>query len=200
MSGEKRPQVRGGKFAGYVDSATHRATARALFEGKAGTTCAEVAAQMGLAESTIRHWKRDADKAGHPWRVQRRALPELSGRAAAIADQHQVRLEQMGADPTEEQKQKAERETADMVASEARAEVITRHRLEWQLVRRKLYEAIRSGDLAQIRLARDSAEAMDLMQKNERRAWGLDAVAFGPGGEAALVVVERVDGAGQGGE
>ena len=194
MSGEKRSQVRGGKFAGLEDSAKHRAVARALFESKAGVTCDQVATEMGVAASTVRKWKALAATGGSPWRTQRRKLPELSGRAAAIADQHQMYLEQMGADPTDEQQQQAERRTADMVASEARAEIITRHRLEWQIVRKKLYEAIRAGDLAQVRLARDSADAMDLMQKNERRAWGLDAVAFGPGGEAALVVVERVDG------
>jgi hypothetical protein len=97
----------------------------------------------------------------------------------------------MGTAPTEAQKQEAERRVADTVAAEARAAVATRHRQEWQLVRKALYEAIQTGDASRARFAREIAETMETTQRNERRAWGLDTVALGPGHDDIFVVVER---------
>lgn len=187
----KRAQERGGRFAAYESDETPRVVARALYESQAGRTIADVSKEMGIPEGTLRRWKSESAKTGSPWRVQRRALPELSGRAATIADQHRVTLAEMGIAPTDAQKQEAERLVADMVAAEARAAVATRHRQEWQLVRKALYEAIQSGDAARARLARDIAETMETTQRNERRAWGLDAEALGPGRDDLVVMVER---------
>lgn len=186
-----RLSERGGKFAPHEDATTHRAVARAIFEGKAGVTCEAVAAEIGLAASTIRKWKAEAAAAGAPWRVQRRALPHLSGRAAEIADKHTVTLAEMEAGLGDEHQHEAERRTADLVAADARAEVVTRHRIEWQLVRKVLYEAVKSRDLTQAKLAHNVASALELTQRAERRAWGLDSAALGPGCEAVTVVIER---------
>jgi len=191
---QRRPQERGGKFAGYEDSTTHRAVARSLFESRAGTTCAQVAAQMGLAPATIRGWKADAAARGEPWRVQRRKLPELSGRVAQIADQHRMALAELGPNPTDAQKQQVEQGIADTTAAEARALVVRRHRAEWGVVRQKLYEGIQSNDMDKVKLSKLAAETLSLGQAAERKAWGLDHAALGPSAEATIVVVERVEG------
>jgi hypothetical protein len=183
--------MRAGKFTRDEASASHRAVARAIYEAKAGTTCEQVATEIGVATSTVRRWKSEALSAGFPWRTQRRRLPELSGRAANIADRHQLVLAEMSTELSEAQKYGAERQVADMIAAEARAAVVTRHRSEWMAVRATLYKALQAGDATQARVARDLAEAMELMQKNERRAWGLDSEALGPGRESTVVIVDR---------
>ena len=94
---------------------------------------------------------------------------------------------------------KADRSTADLhdvsdrklteVAVDLRAKVLERHRKEWDGVRQRVYEALRSGDFDRAKLGKISAESIRIIQDGERKAWGLDVPAEQSG--EVRVVVER---------
>lgn len=60
-------------------------------------------------------------------------------------------------------------------AVDARAEVIARHRAEWQQHTRLLDDAIRETDFEKAKIAKITAETIAIRQAGERKAWGLDA-------------------------
>ncbi|MBR0882906.1 hypothetical protein JQ608_38450 [Bradyrhizobium liaoningense] len=193
-----KPQERGGKFARVEFGPEHRATARALFEGRPGTTIEEVALEIGAAPSTVRRWKFESAKAGRPWRAARHKAPALAGRAGEIANQHAMRIAELGpAADGEQAHQAAEIATADQVAAELRATVIDRHRKEWSAPRKLAYDAIQKAATDPVtayeraKLAKITAETLQIVQASERKAWGLDQQALGPDAEGVVVVVER---------
>ena len=61
-------------------------------------------------------------------------------------------------------------------AVDARAKIISRHRVEWNAARSNIYKAIKSGSFDQAKLAKITSEALKIVQDGERKAWGLDVV------------------------
>ena len=68
-----------------------RAAARALFEGKPGSTCESVGAEVGVPVGTIRRWK-----AEDGWKAAVHSLPDLSSRAGLLADSFKVKMSELG--------------------------------------------------------------------------------------------------------
>ncbi|CDH46958.1 hypothetical protein [Candidatus Contendibacter odensensis] len=67
---------------------------------------------------------------------------------------------------------------AAAIAEEAakKATVLARHRNEWNAVRKLAYEAIQDGkhDFEKAKLAKITSETLQIVQHNERKAWGLN--------------------------
>lgn len=183
----KQPSERGGRYAKTEFGPEHRAAARAIFESKPGVTCNEIAREMGVHEGTLRRWKSDAARSGHPWRVAKHMPKDLGARAGALAATFKAKVADLGP-LSPEQENVTAMEVSDLHAIEVRARIIERHRAEWQLPRKLIYEAGRENNLDKGRLALVAAQAIQIIQGQERRAYGLPAEAFG----SEPVVIEVV--------
>lgn len=104
-------------------------------------------------------------------------------RAAQAAQEAMLRAARAAqAQPSAEQ-----REAAEDNAVALRAAVLQRHRTEWAIARKRVYEAARKGDFELAKLGKITSEALKIVQDGERRAWGLDT---GGDGEYT-VIIER---------
>lgn len=175
------------------DMASRRAAARALFEGQPGATIDTVAAEVGVEPKLIRAWKAEGK-----WVVATKAAAGLSARAAELANNFKVRMSQLGTPLSDEvAAAEAAREVGQEFATDIRAEVLARHRKEWQAPRKVAYEALQQagkGDVAgafeRAKLAKITAETLTLVQVGECRAFGINHDARAGDGQT-VVVVER---------
>jgi hypothetical protein len=66
------------------------------------------------------------------------------------------------------------------IAVDLRTELLGRHRKEWDEVRRLFYRSLKEAESARgfeaAKFAKISAETLELIQRGETRAWGLDAL------------------------
>lgn len=184
----KKPSERGGRYAKTEFGPEHRAAARAIFESKPGMTCNEIAREMGVHEGTLRRWKSDAAKAGHPWRAAKHMPKDLGARAGALAATFKAKVADLGP-LSPEQENVTAMEVSELHAIELRAQIIKRHQVEWNLPRRLVYEAGREGNLDKARLALVAAQTIHIIQTQERRAHFIPAEAFGP--EPVVIEVVR---------
>lgn len=58
-------------------------------------------------------------------------------------------------------------------AAEARADVVRRHRAEWEQHKAIMDEALKNSDFERAKLAKITAETIKIRQDGERRAWGI---------------------------
>lgn len=177
---------------GQVEEATadRKAAARALFEGVPGMTCERVAEETGVPVSKVWRWK-----LADGWKPAVRQLPELSARAAALANRFKVKMSELGK-PLDDSVAAAEaaREVATEVAVDLRAQVLDRHRKEWAAPRQLAYQAIKEGatDVAKAferaKLAKITSETLTLIQAGECRAFG---IRMADREDPTVVVVDR---------
>ncbi|NTS31355.1 hypothetical protein HQ945_08820 [Phyllobacterium sp. BT25] len=85
------------------------------------------------------------------------------------------------------------RELADQTAAELRAQVLARHRAEWNPVRALLYRGIHERNVDVVRLAKIAGETLQLVQVGETRSWGLNEAARGADAAGVIVVIDRDD-------
>ena len=187
----KQVQVRGGKYQPWHAPAV-KAACRAMYEGEPGATCQSVADATGVPEGTIKRWKWE-----EKWTPKPRTLPDLSGRAGELANTFKIRMSELGK-PLDDKVAAAEveKELSTEHAINVRAAVIDRHRKEWSAPRALAYDAIKkakSGDVeagyALGKLAKISAETLQIIQVGESRAFGLDQKAKSD--DNTVVVIER---------
>lgn len=189
---KKRAQQRGGRYAPVEDAPGHRAAARALYEARPGVTIDQIASEMGLRPATIRQWKHRDAAAGAAWKPASIRLPMLGGTAGELANRFEMRMSELGKPLDDEvAAREVALEIANQHAIDIRAQVIDRHRKEWSDPRNIAYEAMTERNLDKARLAKLAAEALDLVQRGERRSFGIDAAASGADAEGMLVVVDR---------
>lgn len=161
------------------DAAAIRDAARQIYESTA-MTFDQVAAEFGVTGRSVKRWS----AADGGW--SKLSGQEITARAQAAADKITVATAQV-----DEAARPAV--TADLrveAAVDERAAVLARHRSEWHVVRGLIGEAVRGRDGAKAKLAVDVGRALDLTQRGEARAWGLDA-AETPGAGGVTVVIER---------
>lgn len=164
-----------------------KAAARALYEATPGATCQTVADETKLPVGTIRRWKSEGE-----WKSAARTLPDLPGRAGALANTFKVRMSELGKPMSDEvAASEASKELSQEYAVDIRAAVLDRHRKEWAAPRKIAYEAMTKGDFDRAKLAKISAETLSLIQTGECRAYGLDHGARGADGNRTMVVIER---------
>ncbi len=157
------------------------ATARALWEGDPSATHAEVAKELGLRATTLNSWSK---KYGWAKRKQ-----DMSERAHAVADTYTSKLSELGPEITTEQQQQAEADAAEETAANLRAQVLERHRKEWNVPRVLVGEAVKDRNFDKAKLAKITSETLKIVQDAERKAWGIDS---GPEGAPKVhVVIER---------
>jgi hypothetical protein len=165
------------------DGASVRDAARALYEATPSATFDSVAADFGVCARTLKRWSAGAGG----WQKASGGY-EITAKAHAVADRIAKAVEQAG--PSEEEQQAAAHAARIEEAVDERAKVLTKHRSEWNVVRALAGEAVRSRDPSKAKLAVDVGRALELAQRGERRAWGLDVFpADQPQG--VTVVIER---------
>ena len=127
-----RADARQPRKAKYSDDLI--AAARALWEGDPKITKVAVAEEMGIPYAMVDKWsKGGADGKGEKW--CKRVAENMSERAHAAADTYKTKLSELGPEITAEQKKQAEDEAAEQTAAELRAQVLDRHRKEWNAPR-----------------------------------------------------------------
>lgn len=164
--------------------------ARILYESTPGATFVKVAEQVGVSWRSLE----DRSKKDGGW-TKRNLLPPngMSDAAQAVADRYTGRIAGYGGDDiTADQKQAVVAELAVDVAVDIRAQLLDRHRKEWGAIRQLVYRNLKGGQFNdQCKLAKISAETLQIIQSNERKAYGLDK---GDGGDTAVtVVIDRGD-------
>lgn len=158
-----------------------KAAAKALWEGDPNITKQQVAEEVGVTARAVERWSQ-----AEGW-TKRKA--DMSERAHAAADNYKGKLSELGPEITTEQQKQAENEAAEETAVQLRAQVLDRHRKEWNAPRKLSYDAVKAKNFEQMKMAKITAEALTLIQNGERKAWGIDS---GPdGNQKVTVVIER---------
>lgn len=97
-------------------------------------------------------------------------------------------VEHVDAEAVEDMRSLTLEERADAIAVAKRAEILTRHRTEVNAARNLSYEAMRTKNFDMGKLAKISAEALNIIHGMERKAWGLDK---GDGDTPHTIIIER---------
>lgn len=161
------------------DPAAVRLAARHVYESTPATLL-EVAAEFGVTDRTLKRWS----AADGGW--TKLTGPEITARAQAVADKITAAVAQ-----ADESVRPAVTEALRIEAAvDERGAVLARHRSEWSVVRGLVAEAVRSRDGAKAKLAVDVGRALELTQRGECRAYGLDAGET-PGAGGVTVIIER---------
>lgn len=63
---------------------------------------------------------------------------------------------------------------AMQAAADAKAQVIQRHKAEWDQHQKLIHDAVAEDDFEKAKLAKITAETIKIRQEGERKAWGLD--------------------------
>lgn len=184
----KAPHPMKGKTAHRIPEERYVA-ARILYETTPGATFKSIAAETGIS------WRglEERSKKDGGW-AKRSLLPPSGMNEAAqqVADRYTGKLADYGDDITAEHKQAAVVETAAEVAIDMRAQLLDRHRKEWSAIRQLVYRNLKAGAFNdQCKLAKISAETLQIVQSNERKAYGLDK--GGDGDTSVTVVIDRGD-------
>ncbi len=159
-----------------ADRKALRSTAKTLYEAGRGTI-KQIAAEIGVSRRTIERWS-----ALDGWeRVNN--TQELSERAHRIAS----RLSEIPENANLEDREKVIKEVTEQQAIDERADLLVRHRREWQLSRVLMAEAVRERSTDKAKMAKVIAETTSITQKGERLAWGLDTDAC----SKVQVIIER---------
>lgn len=164
------------------DTAVQRLAARELYE-TTPATFEQVGADVGVSGRTVKRWS----AADGGW--AKLSGPEITARAQAAADKIRTAVTDLGPTADEEVRKAVVTQLRTDAAVDQRATVLARHRSEWNIVRGLVSEAVRSRDPVRAKLAVDVGRALDLTQRGEARAWGLDA-GENPVG-AITVIIER---------
>lgn len=159
-----------------ADKKALRATAKTLYEAGRGTI-KQIAAEIGVSSRTVERWS-----AADGW-VRVTTTPELSERAHRVAS----RLAEIPEDAKPEERGRAVEAITEQQVVDERAELLVRHRREWQVSRVLLAEAVRERSTDKAKMAKVVAETTSITQKGERLAWGLDTDT----GTKVQVVIER---------
>lgn len=164
---------------GYSDEL--KAAARALWEGDQNINMADVAKEVGVTVRAMRRWSQEEN-----W-SKRQA--DMSERAHAAADTYKGKLSELGPEITTDQQKQAEADAAEETAVQLRAQVLERHRKEWNVPRALVNEAVKARSFDKAKLAKITSETLKIVQDGERKAWGIDS---GPDGQTKVqVVIER---------
>lgn len=150
------------------------AVARAKWEADPVVTFEELAKEFGTSKQAVSKRAKDGG-----WVRKADNLAQMAARAHAKAD----KLIDRQVDKTVESK----RADAEEQRVAVRAQVLERHRSEMNASRKKVYEALQGGDFERAKLAKITAEALQIIQNSERKSWGLDA-GENAGGDKVIVI------------
>ena len=146
-----------------ADRKALRATAKTLYVA-GRETIKQIAAEIGVSRRTVERWS-----AVDGWE-RIKSTHKLSERAHRIAS----KLSEIPENSKQEEREKALKAVTEQLAVDERADVLVRHRREWQVSRVLMSEAVRERSTEKAKMAKMIAETTSIMQKGERLAWGLD--------------------------
>lgn len=142
----------------------------------------QVGDEFSVSGRTVKRWA----AADGGW--QKKTGPELAARAQVAADRISAAVADLPADAPEEAREAVVAQVRTEAAVDERAAILARHRAEWGIVRGLVAEAVRKRDAGGAKMAVDVGRALDLAQRGERRAWGLDA---GEDDRPATIIIDR---------
>lgn len=191
---ERRFPNRGGMFVPIRDNPT-KAAARAIYEATPCMTISLLAAELGgkVPEGTLRRWK-----AEQGWQPAARTVPDLAGRAGQLANTFKVKMADLGKPLSDDvAADEASKAVSVAHAVDIRAAVLDRHRKEWSAPRKIAYDAIHkannkdvAGAFELAKLAKITAETLQIVQTGECRAFGLTPESRSQDG-GTVVLIER---------
>lgn len=158
---------------------------RELWEANPSKTYSDIAAMGGCTKQAVsiraqrEGWTRESDVRA----INRRAMTLADQGTANIANRP---MGEVSAPATEVLP--IESGTGEMM----RANVLKRHRREWDHARSILYHAVKNKDIGLARLGKTIAEGFALVHVGERKAWQLDDQDQRATGEEMKIVIERV--------
>jgi hypothetical protein len=180
-------------------SADEWAAARGAWEADPSMTMGKLADAVGISKQSVHGRMKKDEAAGDPW-AKRQTMADIAAQASKVADRDNriVLVPEIAAPPPgpdepdpgvslKKTEGQAPLGLPDPVSQ--RAEVISRHRREWGIVRGLFGEAVKSRDFEKAKLAKIGSETMSIMHKGERTAWGLDSLD--PDDKPPVVIIER---------
>lgn len=189
----KNPRTMKGKSI-YRIPEERKAAARVLYESTPGITQQQVADEIGVSRRSVENWCIEEG-----WnKVHLMPPTNMTEAAQQVADRYTGKLAEYGDDISAEQKQVALKETAVETAVDLRAQLLDRHRREWQPIRNRVYKQLdpRSSMSEKERFeasktTKINAETLAILQLGERKAWGIDKPGEDAGQQNVTVVIER---------
>jgi predicted RNA-binding protein YlqC (UPF0109 family) len=167
-------RLRGNGGIKYKIPEERYAAARAIYESTPGISLANVAAQVGVGYRAL---EVRSKKDGGWKKIHKDPPKDMIEAARVVAHQYLENLENCDQDVgVEEKKQLAQQKTTIELAVEVRAKVIERHQQELNAVRKLVYECIQPGGKGygdQAKLAKITAETLQIIQTQERKAYGI---------------------------
>lgn len=163
------------------------ARARLLWEAAPQMSQAEVARMLGVSKMAVTRriksegWKKVAEDDATARVVRQRALDRADERTADLASKRGPQPPVDEATPEDHPDAAGTSAAAVETAVEMRAKILERHRREWDGARNKIYKAIQAeatdpkGAFEKAKLGKITAEALQIIQNGERKAWGLDS-------------------------
>ena len=169
--------------------------ARVLYETIPGMTVERLAQETGISEKALKTRNQKDGGWKHTPLFPRTPMSEA---AQQVADRYTGKVADYGDEISAEHKHAAQVETAVEVAVDMRAQLLDRHRREWQPFRTRVYKQVdpRSGMSEKDRFemsktTKINAETLAIIQMNERKAWGLDKPGESDTTQGVTVVIER---------
>lgn len=150
------------------------AIARAKWEADPVVTFKDLAQEFGVSVQAVSKRAKDGG-----WVRRDDTLAQMAARAHAKADKLIDRQVERTVD--------SKRAEAEDQRVAVRAQVLERHRSEMNASRKKVYEALQNSDFEKAKLAKITAEALQIIQNTERKSWGLDAGEH-TGGDKVIVI------------
>jgi hypothetical protein len=177
------------------------AQARAVWEADPKVNFVHIAAEFNVTKQAVAlrakkdGWQKQADMP-HIVREAHRAADAKSkpptpigkkGAAAEPAEKPKIERTAPAMLPTPQDRAEAVNRAVDH-----RAELLSRHRAEWEDVRRIVQAAVDLEDFDKAKLGKITSEATKIIQEGERKAWGIDQDQ-GDDKSKTTIVIERRD-------
>ncbi|MBN3839232.1 hypothetical protein [Burkholderia sp. Ac-20349] len=184
------------------------AQARAVWEADPKVNYVHIATEFGVTKQAVAlrakkdGWQKQADMP-HIVREAHRAADAKSKPPTKIGRREAADVGEKGEKPKAERTPPAmlptpqDRAEAVNRAVDHRAELLGRHRAEWEGVRKLVNDAIDEEDFDKAKLGKITSEATKIIQEGERKAWGIDQEQGDDKGKTTIVIERRDDSAGR---
>jgi len=149
-------------------SVRQKVAARTMYETDPAMSKEKLAKHFGVSKGVIDRLSLDEG-----WNKAEN-VAVMSEAAQHLADRAGNALQVIEGEATEEKVAEVQRDLSAEHGAQLRADVLSRHRKEWQIPRVLSQEAVRDRNFERAKLAKITAETLKIVQEGERKAWGLD--------------------------
>lgn len=192
---DERPVKSRSKLGGYRIPEERFQAARVLYETLPGMTFDKLAEHTGVSARSLE----DRSRADGTWSKMPLLPPKnMSDAAQAVADHYTKKVTEFGDEITEEQKKVALVDTAVEVAVDLRAQLLDRHRREWDVLQYHLNKNLDPRNtmadkekFERAKFIKITAETIQIKQAGQRKAWGIEQAGDDQTQNGVTVVIER---------